>query len=85
VQELCETIGPVKKVTMISAGHAEVLFQKRTDALKAMQDYNQIKLDGTADSTRPPPLFVLLASSGPTTEPHLLTLNPADALPALLH
>ena len=45
-QELFETVGKLKSVKMIEVGVAEAVFYKRTDALKAHKEYNQIKLDG---------------------------------------
>lgn len=46
VQELFETVGPVKSVQIKDTGVASVIFQKRSDALKAHAEYNQVKLDG---------------------------------------
>eukprot|EP00043_Microstomoeca_roanoka_P000376 m.27574 g.27574 ORF g.27574 m.27574 type:complete len:251 (-) comp10274_c0_seq1:219-971(-) len=46
MEELFGTCGPLKRVEMTEVGVATIVFQRRTDALKAQQKYNQVKLDG---------------------------------------
>lgn len=49
LQELFGSHGPLKRVEMDKEqqpGMATVVFQHRTDALKAQAEFNQVKLDG---------------------------------------
>jgi len=62
VRELFEGVGPLKSTKMMAVGVAEVIFQRRIDALKAHKDYNHVKLDGR-------PMYIQVEDESVAAEP----------------
>jgi len=46
LQDLFETIGPLKSTKMTAVGVAEIVFKQAKDATTAFQKYNNVVLDG---------------------------------------
>eukprot|EP00045_Choanoeca_perplexa_P001745 m.21442 g.21442 ORF g.21442 m.21442 type:complete len:258 (-) comp11142_c0_seq1:104-877(-) len=72
IEELMAVVGPTKSCAVTGIGCAEVVFKKRTDALKAHQKYNQVKLDGR-------PMFIQVDNATPE---ELLQAEPKTKKPA---